>query len=529
MGKQGKITMLGVSLVAFLLVSAAVLLHPVQAAMSYKQAGLTEQQAAMHLLNRFTFGPRPGDVDKLVQMGLENWLEQQLKGDLPESRLNAKLQHYPVLTMKTLDIVDTYPDNATILAEAKQEGFISKEDMVDPAKLKNKIAAFETLKGYRPQQELMNALYEQKLLRALYSEQQLTEVLTDFWLNHFNISVTQNRAKPYVLAYERDAIRPHALGQFSSLLQATAIHPGMLYYLDNAESIALQKTSQSGVVASSKRGGINENYARELLELHTLGVDGGYSQVDVQETARILTGWTVLPRGNERAVIMANHQNSTSHDVINEDGYWFREKYHDAGEKHVLGHTFAADGPQDGKDLLTLLALHPATAHHIAYQFAQRFDSDNPPPALVERLTKAFMDSGGDTKALIRALTASKEFWAQAKQPTKIKNSLGFVVSAMRSRNAEVTDAKGVLSWINRMGHPLYGCLPPTGYPDQGDFWLNSGTLFTRINYSFALAYGSIHGVQLDSAINLTTKNSTGNETPYQQGILWSSPEFQIH
>lgn len=530
MEKQNKMAILGMVLLVFLLLSATVLLYPVQAAMPYKQAGLTEQQAALHLLNRFTFGPRPGDVEKTLQMGLENWLEQQLKIQLPESKLNAKLQEYPVLSMKTMEIINIYPDNGNVVAEAKREGFIPKEGIADPVELKRKIAEFETIKGYRPQQELINALNEQKILRALYSENQLAEVMTDFWFNHFNVSITQNRARPYVLSYERDGIRPHAIGQFSSLLQATAIHPAMLYYLDNAESIAPPKPVQGGKGISRKLGGINENYARELLELHTLGVDGGYSQFDVEETARIFTGWTVLPRGaNERAEIIANSQSGKNHDVMTDDGYWFRKNYHDAGEKHVLGYVLAEDSPQDGKDLLNVLANHPSTAYHISYKFARRFDSDNPPQALVGRLTKAFMDSGGDTKALVRALTQSKEFWDEAKQPTKIKTSLEFVVSALRSGNAEVTDVKAVLSWINRMGHPLYSCLPPTGYPDQGDFWLNSGTLFTRVNYSFALAYGSIRGVGLDEGINNTKKDSAGTDRRYQQGLLWSGPEFQMH
>lgn len=527
MEKPIKITMLKAFVVMVLLLSATVLLQPVQAAMPYKQAGLTERQAAVHLLNRFTFGPRPGDVDKVVAMGLENWLAQQLKGELPDSKLNEKLQSYPVLKSKTLDIIDNYPDNGAILAEAKREGVIPQAGIADPVELKNKLTAFENLKGYHPQQELMNSLYEQKVLRALYSEQQVAEVMTDFWFNHFNVSVTQNRAKPYVLTYERDAIRPYVLGKFSDMLQATAAHPAMLYYLDNAESIAPPKTPQTG--GAKPKGGINENYARELLELHTLGVDGGYSQADVQETARILTGWTVLPRGSERAAIIANVESGTSHDVITEEGYWFRKNYHDAGEKHVLGHLFAADSPQDGKELLMILGIHPATAEHIAYQFAQRFDADNPPPVLVEKLKKAFLASGGDTKALVYALTASKEFWAEAKQPTKVKTSLEFVVSALRSGNAEVTDAKAIISWINRMGHPLYSCLPPTGYPNQGDFWLNSGTLFTRINYSFALAYGGIHGVQLDSAVMPVAIDSVGKDPRYQQGMIWSAPEFQIH
>jgi len=529
MEKRVKGIMVGVSFLVFLFVSVALLLHPVQAAMPYKQAGLTEKQAALHLLNRFTFGPRPGDVDKLVSMGLENWLEQQLAMELPETKLNEKLQDYPVLKMKTLDIIDTYPDNGMIMAEAKREGFIPKEGIADPTELKSRVTAFETLKGYRPQQELMNALYEQKLLRVLYSENQLAEVMTDFWFNHFNVSVAQNSAKPYVLAYERDVIRPHALGQFSVLLQGTATHPAMLYYLDNAQSVALQKSPPTGKIAVP-RSGINENYARELLELHTLGIDGGYSQADVQEIAGIFTGWTVLPWDrNEREKIMVNHQGGTSQDVITEDGYWFRQNHHDRTEKHVFGHVFATGSPQDGQELLKLLALHPATAHHISYEFAQRFDADDPPPALVEKLTKVFIDSRGDTKALLRALTSSKEFWAEAKQPTKIKTSLELVVSALRSGNGEVTDPKALLSWINRMGHPLYNCLPPTGYPDRGEFWLNSGTLFTRINYSFALAYGSIKGVQLDPTLNLTMTDGLGNDRCYQQGILWSAPEFQIH
>ncbi len=502
----------------------------VQTTMPYKQAGLTEQQAALHLLNRFTFGPKPGDVEKMVQMGLENWLEQQLKIGLSDSKLNVKLQEYPVLSMKTLDIINIYPDNNSVVTEAKREGFIPKEGIADPVELKRKIAEFETIKGYRSQQELINALNEQKILRALYSENQLAEVMTDFWFNHFNVSVTQNRAKPYVLSYERDGIRPHVMGKFSLLLQATASHPAMLYYLDNAESIAPPKSAQQGKGISQKLGGINENYARELLELHTLGVDGGYSQVDVQETARIFTGWTVLPReANQRAEIITNIQSGINHDVMTDEGYWFRKNYHDAGEKHVLGYAFAAGSPQDGKNLLTILANHPSTAYHISYKFARRFDSDNPPKTLVESLAKTFMDKGGDTRALVRTLTQSKEFWDEAKQPTKIKTSLEFVVSALRSGNTEVTDAKAILSWINRMGHSLYSCLPPTGYPDRGDFWLNSGTLFTRINYSFALAYGNIRGVKLNEDINSTKTDSAGIDRRYQQGILWSAPNFQMH
>jgi uncharacterized protein (DUF1800 family) len=459
----------------------------------YEKAGLTEQQAAVHLLNRLTFGPRPGDVEHVVKIGINQWIEQQLSGQQPDAVVDTLLDNNPILTMSAPKMVNTYPDRGRIIAEARKEGYIAKENVdLNTSEMKKTIEDFMDLKGYHPQEELWDTLYQQKILRAVYSENQLTEVLTDFWFNHFNVSVNHPQARTYLLAYERDAIRPYALGAFSDMLSATAHHPAMLYYLDNAQNHVITRDGSTF--------GSNENYAREVMELHTLGVDGGYTQQDVVAAARVLTGWGVIPQGAEGDKILAGDEPKKPADVVIDNGFWFRGAQHDNKAKLVMGYTPTGTGLAEGDSLLQFLAANPATAKHIATEFTTKFVSDNPSPRLVESVAKAFRDSGGKSPAMLRVILRDPEFWAEAKKPTKVKSPFELVISSLRGTNADVTETKDLLGWIARMGQPLYACLPPTGYPDRGDYWLNSGTLLTRINFAVALAKDGLRGIKIDKA-----------------------------
>ncbi len=508
--------------------------------MPWKEAGLSERQAAAHLLDRFAFGPRPGEVDAVVAMGLDRWLERQLAGDLPDARLAARLAAYPALQMPTAEILHLYPLPGTVLAEARQAGVVPAKnaaagvpgaldppgrDKEDKDDVKARVRAFARQRGYRPEKELLGQLMAQKVLRAVGSENQLAEVMTDFWFNHFNVSLTNNRTRPYLLAYERDAIRPNALGRFRDLLGATAHQPAMLLYLDNAQSTATMdaETTMNDEIerrpaarlararalnnqGGGKKGerGLNENYARELMELHTLGVDGGYTQKDVVEVARAFTGWTVMPPGPARAQAEKRLERVERAGGL---GFWqqgeflFRADVHDAGEKTILGHRFPAGrGIEDGEQVLDLLAAHPATARHLASQLAVRFVSDHPPQALVDRLAEVYRASGGDTKAMIRAIAASPEFWSREALDAKIKSPFELAVSAIRALGGEVAEPRATIEWIGRIGEPLYAYQAPTGYPDRAEAWVNTGSLLNRMNFGLQLAAGRVPGVRVDLA-----------------------------
>ncbi|MDW8020306.1 MAG: DUF1800 domain-containing protein [Chloroherpetonaceae bacterium] len=500
----------------------------------YREAGLSDREAAAHLLDRFAFGARPGEVDAVVQMGVEKWLEQQLEAKQKSTKLDEKLAQFPALAMSNAEILNTYPNPGLLLAQAYREGLISQRDTANRAELRRKILGLYRKEGVRPQRELLDILRTQKILRAVYSENQLEEVLTDFWFNHFNVSITDNRARAFVLSYERDAIRPNALGKFRTLLGATAKHPAMLLYLDNAQSTAAEGASttlsqqmrQSPLFAHRRqramverkaemkamqdklpdavqrrfpKRGINENYARELMELHTLGVEGGYTQKDVVEVARAFTGWTVAPRGKRAEPFHTRIEQAKALGFLEEGDFLFRPDMHDAGEKVILGTVFpAGGGKEEGERVLDILASHPSTARFISTKLARRFVSDSPPKSLIEKLTKAFLETDGDIRAMVRTMAESPEFWSKEARHAKIKSPFELTVSALRAIGAEVEHTRDLARWIERQGQPLYACQAPTGYPDSAAAWVNAGALLNRMNFGLQLALGRIQGISFD-------------------------------
>ncbi|HSF41351.1 MAG TPA: DUF1800 domain-containing protein, partial [Thermoanaerobaculia bacterium] len=410
------------------------------APLPWKQAGLSEREAAAHLLNRFAYGPRPGEVDAALKMGLDAWLERQLAG-LPDAALEDRLTgRLPALALSTAELARAYPPVGAVLQEARQAGILT--EALDPADLRgedrkgkrDEVRRFARERGYRPQKELVGQLMAAKLARAVGSESQLAEVMTDFWFNHFNVSATDNQSRFWLLPYERDAIRPNALGRFRDLLGDTARHPAMLFYLDNAQSSAAAEstTTMEAEIGNRPRmrrplrpRGLNENYARELLELHTLGVDGGYTQQDVIEVARAFTGWTAIPpqRRKEAEQRLARVQRAGGLGFRVDGDFVFRADLHDAGAKTVLGTRFPAGGGlEEGEAVLDLLARHPKTAEHVAAKLAARFVSDHPPKPLVDRLARVYLETGGDVRRMIAALAGSPEFWSRDAVGAKIKS-----------------------------------------------------------------------------------------------------------
>lgn len=338
-----------------------------------------------------------------------------------------------------------------------------------------------------PERVVVEELMSERLTRDIYAKAQLQEVMTDFWLNHFNVYLRKNENMPYYLAsYARDTIRPHALGKFEDLLEAVAHSPAMLIYLDNAESLGPDSKAAERAKHAPARNpnrkrkapeGINENYARELMELHTLGVNGGYTQADVIQAARVLTGWTVdqPQRGG---------------------GFQFNENRHEPGAKKVLGKKFKDRGEREGEQLLHMLATRPATAKFLSREIADRFVSDDPPQTLVDRMAKTYLKSGGDIAAVLRTLYRSPEFWSQDAYRTKVKTPLEFVVSAVRASDADVTNMQPLIGSLRNMGMPLYGCIPPTGYKWDAEEWVATGALVDRMNFALALAANRLPGVK---------------------------------
>ncbi len=499
----------------------------------YEEAGLNERQAASFLLDRFTFGPRPGDVDKVINMGLKNWFEAQLEADQPDDTLNERLFQYPEVNMTEEQILQAYPDPAMILKEAKASGMIpdSVKGINDPS-YREQIKNYMKEKSYKLPGEMIQALISQKILRAVYSSNQLREVMTDFWFNHFNVSLTTGQTRDYMLSYEGDAIRRNALGNFRNLLEATAKSPAMLLYLNNAESVAgngkfttaelMRRRNQMrlrfnyGFINNrqmlnhlmrmnannspqKKKKGINENYGRELMELHTLGVDGGYTQQDVIGVARCFTGWSVMPRGKNLENLLAKKDQLEKLGFVFDGQFLFRADQHDAEQKIVLKHVIPAGGGiNDGEEVLNILAYNPATAKHISREIAQKFVSDDPPQSLVSRLTKVYLQTHGDIKSILRTIVESPGFWMQAKTHSKIKSPLEFAVSSIRALNAGVFNPMPIAYWISRMGEPLYSYLAPTGYPDNAKTWINTGSLLNRMNFGLLLAEGRINGVSFN-------------------------------
>ena len=443
--------------------------------------------AITHLLNRIAFGPRPGDVARVRAIGIERYLDEQLHPErIADTALSGRLADLTTVRLSQREIVNTFELPQIEARRARKEEAAAGADPGavpprDPMAQRANTLAVE--------------LAEQKIIRAVYSERQLQEVLADFWFNHFNVDARKGRDRFLITAYERDVIRPHVLGKFRDLVGATAKSPAMLFYLDNWMSAdpngphverrppaampgrfgrrtMFPPAPRTAPTNAQNKKGLNENYARELMELHTLGVDGGYTQKDVTEVARAFTGWTIEnPRQG--------------------GGFTFNRRLHDPGQKVVLGHVIKPGGDEsDGEQVLDLLAKHPSTARFIAVKIVRHFVSDTPPPALVDRAAKRFRDSGGDLREVMRTILTSPEFAAAGAYDAKVKSPFEFIASALRTAGADSIDAKPLVRQLQQMGMPLYMCQPPTGYKDTADAWVNTGALVNRINFALQVSHG---------------------------------------
>jgi uncharacterized protein (DUF1800 family) len=474
-----------------------------------------DDQTIVHALNRVAFGPRPGDLERVRQLGVERYIDAQLHPErIADTAVEALLADLPTLGMSSRDIAQTFEIPMHMERRARRQRGDDAEKTTapqpDPAR-------------QRQANQPVVELSQQKLLRAVYSERQLLEVLTDFWFNHFNVDARKGPVRFMLTEYERDVIRPHVFGRFRDLLEATAKSPAMLFYLDNwmsadpngphagarpqpmrgfggrpgsafrlpfgADSIDAERTRREQAAAGQgMRRGLNENYGRELMELHTLGVDGGYTQQDVTEVARAFTGWTIQ---NPRLG----------------GGFVFEARLHDPGRKVVLGHTIDAGGQRDGERVLDILAAHPSTSRFIATKLARRFVSDEPPAALVDRAAARFRATGGDLREVTRTILTSPEFLSADAHHAKIKTPFEFVVSAVRATGLEVRDARPLVAAMRDLGMPLYFCQPPTGYQDSASAWVNTGALLDRMNLALALASGQLPGIGGARGTELTPRD----------------------
>ena len=357
------------------------------------------------------------------------------------------------------------------------------------------------LLGVNPQNLIVGQLQAAKLIRAVHSERQLEEVMTDFWMNHFNVFIGKGPERLLVPAYERDVIRPRVFGKFRDLLGATAKSPAMLVYLDNIQSV-----SPDSRIGRRRNRGLNENYARELMELHTLGVDGGYTQQDVIEVAKVFTGWMV-PGGQGGGAA----------------SFRFQPAAHAPGDKKVLGHIIREGregGVQEGEEVLDLLAEHPSTAKFLATKLVRRFVADDPPPSLVGKVAETYTETGGDIRAMLRTTFYSPEFWSSEAFQAKAKKPLEFVASSIRAVGGELTPTPMLLGAMQRLGEPLYLCQPPTGYPDVAEEWLNTGTLLFRWNFALGLASGKLPGVKIPARDDLDGNDASAALARFSDDFL---------
>ncbi|HXC18105.1 MAG TPA: DUF1800 domain-containing protein [Holophagaceae bacterium] len=427
---------------------------------------LPARAKAAHLLDRLSFGPRPGEVEALSKGGdaaLSAWLKSQLD-PAPQPQLDAWIaKEFPTQAMSIAQLQTEFPRPAAV---AKQQG-LKRDDPAFKQEAKD-LVPFEK----RPQR-IEEEQAGQKLVRAIESRDQLQEVLADFWFNHFNVDESKGLDRWFITGYERDAIRPHVFGKFRDMLGAVAWHPAMLFYLDNWLSVkdGFQLPRQE-----NKKAGLNENYGRELMELHTLGVDGGYTQPDVTQVARCFTGWSIQDPQKEASAV-------------------FRPRTHDDGPKVVMGVAVTAGGREDGERVLDMLASSPVTARHLASLLCRRFIADDPPATAVDRVAKAYLRTNGDLRTVYEALFTSPEFWSKAAMGAKVKTPFEFVVSSVRALDGHVDDPLPIARTVARMGEPLYHCQPPTGYKDTADAWVSTGALVERLRFGVALAKRQVPGV----------------------------------
>jgi uncharacterized protein (DUF1800 family) len=448
---------------------------------------LNEEEAILHALNRLGFGPRPGQVELIEKTGLENWIQAQLHPEnIGDPVADARLAEFPALRLSAAELLDQYPPQDVA---AKRLGMKVDEYQKHLQDLAKQPGGTNTL-PFKDQNEIVNDVMEAKMIRAVYSERQLEEQLSDFWFNHFNIFIYKDTDRWYLIPYERDAIRPHALGKFRDLLEAIAKSPAMLFYLDNSSSAdphAFDRMKQHPVRTRpgeklpplGPKRGLNENYGRELMELHTLGVDGGYKQEDVIEVARAFTGWTIVsPRENPV--------------------FYFDRRIHDPDPKRVLGKNIKGGGIKDAEQVLDLVVKNQHTARHISLQLAEHFVSDDPPPTLVARMAKTFEKSKGDIRAVMTTMIYSPEFWSRAAFRAKVKTPFELVVSTTRALGADVDQPLQLAQWVSRIGEPLYQCLTPNGYSDKAVAWVSTGALLNRVNFAVALTSNKVRGAQVD-------------------------------
>ena len=496
----------------------------------YKSVGLTEREAAAHVLSRFTYGATPGQIDEVVNMGLEKWFEQQLNNSLADDSLNQRLRGYDALKLSNEQIVNTFPRAAQIVRMAIKDGKVNKDSVkTDKTEYRQQLQTYMQQNGLRPTQELYRQFISQKILRAAYSNNQLQEILTDFWFNHFNVSLTKNDCAQFIPNYERDVIRPNVFGKFENLVLATAKSPAMLLYLDNFSSagenmnpqqnqnVRKRMAQNQGMMGDSlnnkgkikkpkKASGLNENYAREVMELHTLGVDGGYTQQDVTQAARVLTGWTIYPMSDKgygnamkKMVDKVGDDKLTERGFVHEGDFLFAANRHDNKEKTVLGKTFAANGGyEEGVQLLKMLAHHSSTAKFISKKIAVRFVSDNPPQSLLDKMAKTFTEKKGDIKAVLITMATAPEFWSKSVIREKTKSPFELAISAVRALDADIKQPYQIFAWSDKMGQKLYFYQAPTGFPDKGQYWINTGALLNRMNFGLAIASQRIPGTKLD-------------------------------
>jgi len=575
---------------------------------------MDDDKRIVHALNRFTFGVRPGDVERVHVVGLDKWFDEQLHPEkIDDGAVESRLAPFRTLKMSTREMVENFPppqvlkaiengrmsmphdpakkavyesrmaayqqrqqnkedkaaagnpENSTPAAaqpavatktadskdmspetsagnqpaptaeESKQQKLredamyadldtdrllklppderykaimkMPVDERLDLAKTYKGPRAMQLVDDMKPEQRetveamiqpqaVLGELAEAKLLRAIYSDRQLDEVMTDFWFNHFNVFIGKGPDRYMINAYEREVIRPHALGKFKDILAATAKSPAMLFYLDNWQSVGpnsdlalygqQRRIGRRGRFArprpqqaKNRPSGLNENYAREIMELHTLGVDGGYTQKDVTELAKVLTGWSI-----EQPQLGG--------------GFRFNERAHEPGPKYVLGRKIGEHGEKEGEEMLDVLAHHPSTAKFISRKLAMRFVSDNPPQSLVDRMAETFLKKDGDIREVLRTMFHSPEFWATDAYRAKMKTPFEFVASAARASGADIQNALPLVGTLNRMGMPLYAMQPPTGYSMKAEAWVNSSALLNRMNFALQLASGRLPGTSLD-------------------------------
>jgi uncharacterized protein (DUF1800 family) len=617
---------------------------------------IEDDKRVVHALNRFTFGIRPGDVERIRAMGLDKWFDEQLHPEkIDDSAVEARLAPFRTLKMSTKEMVENFPPPQVLKAiengrmsmpsdpgkravyESRMAAYqqrqqnkedkgaaaannnldqaapemkpaeskaadmkttadsksspaemrldpsdppltpeqrkqqkqredamyadldsnqllqmppdarykailkMSAEERLDLAKTYKGPRAMQLLDGLKPEQRetveaivqpqaVVGELAEAKLLRAIYSDRQLEEVMSDFWFNHFNVFIGKGPDRYMINAYERDVIRPHAMGKFKDILAATAKSPAMLFYLDNWQSVGPE--SELAVYGPQRRmggrgrfprprpqqaknrpSGLNENYAREIMELHTLGVDGGYTQKDVTELAKVLTGWSI-----EQPQLGGSFR--------------FNERAHEPGAKYILGRKIGEHGEKEGEEMLDILAHHPSTAKFISRKLAMRFVSDNPPQSLVDRMAETFMKKDGDTREVLRTLFHSPEFWAADAYRAKMKTPFEFVASAARVSGVDVQNALPLVGTLNRMGMPLYAMQPPTGYSMKAEAWVNSSALLNRMNFALQLGSGKLPGTSLDPQVLIHGPAPADAEaalSTLEQSILSGDVSAQTH